>query len=262
MAEDPKAVAAPDPAAAPRQEEDALFKLQVGASEFLLKHVRTFVWIVVAGLGVALVYSLVVEWRTRAAKEGFGAIADIDYKMPPVDQMALYGLAPMDDPADTARMANVEEGARRYRAAAEDASGSAAVFARLRAADTWKRAGKPDEALVDLEAAWNLKQSDLPGFAAASRYATALAGKDRLEEAIGVLREEATREQGLYAEEALIALAQLQVDAGKPGEAQHVIDEFRTRFPDSPRVTRLLTVMAAAGLTPAPAPAPSAPATP
>jgi len=249
LSEVPKAGAAADPTAAPRQEEDALFKLQVAASDFLFKNVRVFVWIVVAGLGVALVYSLYTEWRVRSAKSAYGAIADIDYKMPAVDQMARYGLAPMDDPTDTVRLANVEEGARRYRAAAQEASGGAAVFAYLRAADTWTRLGKDEEALRDLEAAAALGQSDLPGFAAASRYATALAGKDRLEEAMGVLRELATREKGLYDEEALIALAQLQVQAGKPDEAQRVVDEFRTRFPDSPRVARMAAFMTAAGLS-------------
>ena len=232
-----------------RQEEDVLFKLQVSISEFFITNVKYVGYLAGGTLFGALVYGLYTEWHTSRAAADYGAIAAIDYKMPKVDQMAQMGLAPMDDPSDTTRLGNVEEGARRYRAAAGEASGSAAVYGYLRAADAWERVGKADEALADLQAASRLGQGDLPGYAAAVAYATALASANRPDEAMTVLRDEATREKGLFAEEALIALAQLQVDAGKATEAQNVITEFQTRFPTSPRTARL-AAMGAAGAAP------------
>lgn len=242
MAEEPKVGAGAATSEPPKQEEDALFKLQVSVSEFFISNVKYLGYLAGVVLLGALVYGVYTEWTTSRAEEDYAAIAAIDYKMPKVDQMAQMGLAPMDDPADTSRLANVEEGARRYRAAAQSASGSAAVFGYLRAAEAWKRVNKPDEALADLKAANDLGQTDLPGYAAAVGYATALSSANRLEEAITVLREESVKEKGIFAEEALIALAQLQLDAGKATEAQNVISEFQTRFPDSPRTARLIAL--------------------
>ena len=248
MAEKPQVGATPGTTApeAP-QEVDALFKLQVTVSEFFIANVKYLGYAVGAALLVALVYGVWAEWRTSRADADYAAIAAIDYKMPKLDQMAQMGLAPMDDPSDTARLKNVEEGARRYRAAAAAARGSAAILGYMRAADAWDRVNKPDEALADLKAAWDLGQPDLPGYAAASKYATRLAGAGKTEEAIAVLREESVREKGLFAEEALIELAQLYVDAGRVDEAKNVVSEFQTRFPDSPRTARLAALSAGAG---------------
>jgi tetratricopeptide (TPR) repeat protein len=245
LAEDPKATGAvPGP---PREEQDTLFRLQVNATEFVLKNGKYAAYALGLGLVLVLGYGLWDNWRDSRAEKDFAAIAQLDYKMPKPSGMAMYGLAPADDPADAARMADLEEGARRYRVVAEEASGTAIAVARLRAADAWERAGKADEALADLEAAWKLGRTDLPGFAVASSYARLLQDAERTEEALARLREEAGREQGVFAEEALLLLAEAQADAGKPDEAKNVLAELQSRFPDSTRAARRLALQARVG---------------
>lgn len=220
-------------------EADQLFRLQVAIADFLFGNARYIGGLVALGLLGTLVWGLWDSWAKSKAEEDFGAIADIDFRMPKVDELARLGLAPMDDPADATRMANVEEGAKRYEAAAAEASGTAAVYGWLKAAEAWQRRGDAEKARLALEKAHALGAGDLPGFTATSAYATALANADRLEEAIGVLRDATTRFDGLLAEEILIQLATVQMAAGKVADARAVAEEFRTRFPDSPRRERI-----------------------
>lgn len=235
-------------------EPDTLFRIQVGIQDFFLANVRYLGVAVAVGLFGFAIYGGYDWYTTRQARAEFGAIAVIDYKMPKAAEMSELGLTPADDPSDQGRLQNVEKGAELYEEAAKSANGVAAVYAWLRAAETWNRLHKSDRALLAYEQADKVGAADLPGFAAASGYATALVGAGRQEEAITTLRSASTRLKDFYAEEALIQLAQVQADAGKATDAQGVIQEFRTRFPDSPRAARL----AALGL----ATPPDAPATP
>lgn len=240
---------------APAAETDQLFRLQVAIGDFFVNNARYFGYLLGVVLVGALLYGVWDWWTVRTANVEFGAIAEVDYRMPKVDEMARLGLVPMDDPADAARLANVEEGARRYEAAAKDAGGTAAVYAWLKAAETWRRLGKADPELAALEQAHAGAEKDAAGFAAAAAYANALADRDRLEEAAGVLREAVLRVDGLYAEELLIQLAGVHVAAGKPDDARLVAGEFGTRFPDSPRAARMAAVVGAPAAAPGAAPA-------
>lgn len=249
--------------AAPGVEPDALFRLQMAVSDFVIGNAKNFGYALAIGLGCVGVWAAWDTWTTSAAEEDFGAIAAIDFKMPKASQLADLGLEPADDPADANRIANVQKGAELYEQAAAEASGTAAVFAWLKAAETWERLGKDEQRLAALAKAHEIGAGELPGYSAASAYAAALADAGRTDEAIAVLRAQASSQKDFYAEESLIALAQLQVNAGKAAEASGVIAEFRQRFPSSPRTARLdaLGPLAAGGATPAPStPAPAAPA--
>lgn len=248
MAEDPKTPASPAVPGLPAEpEQDSLFRLQVNVQEFVFRNAKYAAGAVGVVLASAFVWGLWDSWRTSQAEEDFAAIAEIDFRMPKPDPMSRSGMVPKDDPTDTARMATLAEGARRYRGAAAEATGTAAVVAYLDAAEAWQRAGKPEEALIDLKAAWDLGQKDLPGFSAASNYARALADANRADDAILILRESVAREEGVFAEEALLLLAAAQLDAGKTEDARGVLTEFATRFPDSLRGPRLAELRSRAG---------------
>lgn len=224
-------------AAAP--EQDQLFRLQMAVSDFVLGNAKYFGYLIGAVLLVALVYGVYLQYTTSRAQDQFAAIARIDHKMPKVEQLALFGLAPMDDKSDTARMANVEEGARRYTAAGHDSSGAAAVYAYLKASDAWTRVDKPEERLAALQKASEVGAKGIAGFSADAAYAAALVDTGRADDALALYRAMAGRHEGFFAERSLLLLAEAQIAAGKRDDAKLVIDEFKSRFPQSPRLNEV-----------------------
>ncbi|MDP2306713.1 MAG: hypothetical protein Q8P18_11880 [Pseudomonadota bacterium] len=232
---------------APPVEQDQLFRLQMAASDFLLGNAKYFGYLVGLVLLGTLVYGVTTSWLAAREAEEFAAIARIDFKMPKVEQLAQFGLAPMDDKADTTRMANVEEGARRYTAAGDEAHGAAAVYAYLKAADTWERVDKPDQALLALQKASEIGAKDLPGYTAGAAYAAALIDAGKTDEALTLYRDMAGRLDGFYAERSLILLANAQIAAGRQADAKLVIAEFKQRFPQSPRIAEVAALEARAG---------------
>jgi tetratricopeptide (TPR) repeat protein len=224
---------------APPPEQDALFRAQMAVSDFVLGYWKYAVYAVGVVLLGALVYGGLTSWTRGRAEEEYAAISRIDFRMPKVDQMARYGLSPMDDPNDAQRMSDLQEGARRYEAAAAESKEAASVYAWLKAADAWKRAGKDAEALAATQKAAAVDAKDLPGFTAQSAYAAALLDAGKTDEAFAVLTAASTRFDGLFAEEALLQLAAAQLDAGKTDDARKSLETFKTRFPTSPRAARV-----------------------
>ncbi len=256
MADDttrPNTEAARDDEAAPSEDQDYLFRAQVAGTEFILRYWKYGVYAVGGVLVAAFAWGTYDSWSTQRREDQFGAVAAVAYKMPAVDQMALYGLAPKDDPADTARTANLLEGAKRFLAAAASSNGSAAVYAYLEAADAFTRVGDVPAARKAIEAAVGVGAPDLAQFPADAQWATILANEGAHTEAEAFLRGMAGRYTGFFAQEALLRLASLQVDQGKLAEAKTTIDELYTRFPSPSRPESVASLAARVGSTPAPA---------
>lgn len=247
--DEPGTARPPEGGVAPAQsvEQDQLFRLQMAASDFLLGNAKYFAYLVGLLLLGTLIYGATTSWLASREAEEFASISRIDFKMPKVEQLAQYGLAPMDDKADSARMANVEEGARRYTAVGDDAHGAAAVYAYLKAADAWERVDKPDQALLALQRASEVGAKDLPGYTAGAAYAAALLDAGTTEEALSLYRDMAGRLEGFYAERSLLLLAEAQIAAGRHADAKLVIAEFKQRFPQSPRLGEVSALEARAG---------------
>ncbi len=239
--------------AAPEETPDYLFRLQLAMTSFFAANNRYLGWIAATALGGVLVWGLWAMWQEHSAADAFGAIAAIDYKMPKPDPMAQYGLAPADDPTDAGRKADLEEGARRFEAAAQESSGTAALYAYLKAAEAWERAGNAPSRLAALKAAYALGGGSLPAWSIGTAYASALADSGSKEEAVGVYRELAGRTQGFYAQQTLLALAGAQIDLGKNEDAKQTISEFKTRFPAAPQDRAAALEARAGGVPSAPA---------
>jgi len=254
----------PETEAAPADETpDYLFRIQLAFTSFFAANGKYMGWLAAAGLVGVLVWGLASVWMERSADANFGAIAAIDYRMPTPDPMSVYGIAPADDPNDAGRKSDLQEGARRFEAAAKSASGSAAAYAYLKAADAWQRAGDTDARLGALKAGYEVGGGDLPLWSNGAAYAAALIDAGRAEDALLVYRSVAGNTQGFYAQQALLSLASAQIDLDKKDDAKATILEFRTRFPNA-SVERAATLETkAGGVAPAPsAPASAAPATP
>lgn len=241
---------APAPEAPPPDETpDYLFQLQLAFTNFTAKNGRYMGMVAGASLVGVLLWGLWNVWVERSAAAQFGAIAAVDYRMPKLcpadshedrgfcfsdaDPRMVTGVAG-DDLADAGRKADLEEGARRFEVAAQDASGSAAVFGYLEAADAWRRAGNTEAQVAAFKAAYAEGGGDLPAWSAGSAYAAALIDAGRSEEALGIYRDVAGRTQGFYGQQALLSLAATQIELGKPEDAKQTIAEYRTRFPAAP----------------------------
>jgi hypothetical protein len=213
------------------EDQDYLFRASVATSEFLLKNWKYGGWLLGAVLLGSLAWGLYGSYRASVLAEQYDAIADIDFRMPALSQRAMYGMGPKDDPADSARKATLEEGARRYAAAARAASGSAAVYAWLKSAESWERAQNPEEQRKAVEAATQVGAGDLAGFVADSAWVGLLLAESRAAEAEAALTAMADRYSGLYAEEALLRLAGVQADAGATDKAKATVESLKKRFP-------------------------------
>ncbi len=263
--------------AAPADETpDYVFRLQVALTNFTAKNGRFMAGLAGAGLAGVLVWGLWNVWTERSAAAEFGAIAAIDYRMPKLcpagsheetgfcfsdeNSRSLTGVAG-DDLSDAGRKADLEEGARRFEAAAKDASGSAAVYGYLKAADAWRRAGNKDSQVAALKSAYAVGGGDMPGWTAGNAYATALIDAGKSDEALGVYRQLAGKTQGFYAQEALLTLASAQIDLGKNDDAKQTLTEFKTRFPAAP-TDKANALEARAGGAPLEPPKPADGATP
>ncbi len=229
----------PHPEPPESQDEDYVVKAQMAFSEFILGHWHYFGY----ALGLVLVgsaaYGVWSSWAAGRAKDQYGAIAEIDYRMPAVDQMAMFGMTPKDDPADTERTATLEEGARRYEALGASNSGDAAVVAWLKAEEAWTRAGKPDAAKAAGEKASAAGGKSVISFAADTSAVRALSDAGKQDEAEARLRDMAGRYSGFFAEQSLIRLAGVQLDGGKADAAATTYTEIETRFPKSGDVASL-----------------------
>lgn len=227
---------------APPPEEDILFKLQVTIQDFFANNFATLGYILLAFLGVALVYGMYQSWQEHNADADFAAIADVDFKMPKPDPLSQMGLGPADNPGDAGRMKDLEVGAKLYEDIAASSSGAAAVTAWVRAADARERAKQPAERIRALEQARAAGGDSALGATAALALAGALletpadspdraASTDR---AVAVYAELSARTD-FFGQEAAAARVRALAAAGKAEEAKAAFDEFRTKFPQAIR---------------------------
>lgn len=236
----------PDRVQIPPQEEDALFRLQMAVSDFVLGYWKYGVYALGVVLLAAGVYGGVTSWRQSQRRADYEAIARVDHRMPKDDGLGGLGLS-LGGAGGSPNAEELAEGARRFVAAGDEASGTAAVYAYLKAAEAWQRGGNATERLAALEKAWKVGAKDMPGWSAGSAYAAALRDAGRTDEAVAVYKQLAAEAPAPLAQDALLTLADTQLAAGKTDEAKATVQDFVTRFPDSPRLPELQAVQARIG---------------
>jgi len=223
-----------------QEEVDYVFKAQMVVFRNVQNYWRHGLVLVGGILVVALFYGLYHSNRTKDLKGGAAAIAEIDRKMPQVDQLALFGLAPEDDPNDPERIAQVREGAKRYEEVAQGTREGMAGEAWLKAADAWLRVGETELAAAAYEKAIDAQPNGIIGFGARGGLATIRlesGDAEDAEDAIALYRQSADTLDGFLAQDSLLTLAGIYHADGRAEELASVYDEFRLRFPDSSRVS-------------------------
>ncbi|MCB9791822.1 MAG: hypothetical protein H6741_03760 [Alphaproteobacteria bacterium] len=239
----------------PEEEEDVLFKAQMWVYDKFMAYWKQGLYIVGAGLVIALGYDLWTSYGTGVAEDGSAMIADVDRRMPEPDQLAQLGLAPLDDLNDPQRVATLESGAAKYEEAGKATRGVTSAEAWIKAADTWLRLNKDAEAKAAFEAAIKAHGVDIVGFAARSGLAAMQEEAGDVPGAVATLRAFADLDKGFLGEKALIEIAGIHERAGDDAAAKAIVDELRTRYPNSPRVTSLAARLGASPVAPTPAPA-------
>lgn len=240
-------------------QEDPLFQAQMWVYDRALtywKHGALAIGLVLVG---SLVYGLYDSWAESRAKDAEANIAAIDFRVPKPSELSMMGIGPADDLNDATRVANLEEGARRLQATAEDASGAQAAQAWLKAAELWQRLGRDAETKTAFEGALKAEDAGVFGFVAHNGLASIALDEGKLDEAITHYRAVADADRGFFGEQALIGLARAQAQNGKGPESLQTMEELRKRYPESPRLVDLAVELGAPATPAAVSPAPAAP---
>lgn len=214
-------------------DEDVIFKAQMGVYQFFAtwwKHLMVVLGVFLVG---TLAYSLISDHLREEQRDLHAEISSIDRRMPTPDPLSAYGMAPMDDPEDADRTANLQEGARRYDAIADKGRGTAAVMARLKAAEAWERAGDAEAKLAALSKASEAGASGILGWSAAAQLANAKVEAGDIDGAASVLTGVSQSASGIIAEKALLDLALMYEAAERPEDATRTLEDFTTRYPES-----------------------------
>lgn len=224
---------------APQEEVDLLFKFQMWLFDLATRWWKRVALAVGVYLALTLVYGLYDSWRTSRAQEASFGIAKVDFRMPKADPLAQMGIAPLDNLSDPTRVANLEAGAVKYTEAAQGAPGPQAALAHLKAAETWQRLGRPEQAKASFEAALDAQDSGPFGFAATAGLAGLAIEGGQPDEALRLYRGLADAYRDVFGEQALIQLVRMQHAAQNTAAVQELLAELNTRYPNSGRVEAL-----------------------
>ena len=215
----------------PDHEEDVLFKTQMKVLNLLLGHWKKGLAVVGAGLFVVLVIGEYGSMKVDEQRGIQAKIADIDRRMPTESAAVSFGIQPPDDSPETT--ANLQEGARRYEAVAQESVGPGAVMAWLKAGAAWERAGDAEKAKAAYGQGHALGVDGTLGWSAASQFASLQANAVDVEGAIATLSSLDTKVQGLELQQAKLAVAYMLEDAGRTSESKAALDTFVAAYPKS-----------------------------
>jgi tetratricopeptide (TPR) repeat protein len=207
----------PDLAQFEVEEKDYLFRAQMALANFALGHWKKMVGALGAVLLGVLLYGMWKDHLVAVQQEQYGAVATAARKLP--DPSPSYPIGPMDDPKDLDHMAALEAAASLLKAAAQESTGSAAVYGHIQAAQAFERAGKVEEALECWQkAAQDPAALGMMGWVAAQGAAAQLVAKKDVDGAAALYKARSAGED-LIEEEAAAAF-----------------EDFRKRFSASERL--------------------------
>ena len=215
------------------EEEDFLFKLQMQIANAFYGYWKHGIGLACIVLAVTFFYGTYQNNSLEKQKETQSEIDAISRKMPEPSQLYFVGMGGMDDLTDPNRVAELEEGARRFEVVAKNGTGTGAGMAWIEAAKAWDRAGNRDSARSAYAEAHGIGMEGITGWTAAFGLAQAHDDAGDLDAAAAILRLQADSEEGFVAEYALFALANMYADGDRVADARTAYQEFATRHPDS-----------------------------
>ena len=170
-------------------EEDVLLQAQMWVYDLVVGQWKTLLIGFGSILLVVLVHGLYTDSITQAQREIHAQSALVKYELPEPNPMAQYGLAPMDNPNDSKRMASLQASAKELERIAAEGTGAGAWFTWMDAAAVWARANETDAQIVALKKAVDLATDDTLRAMAGMQLANAYQNADNSEDAIATLEE-------------------------------------------------------------------------
>ena len=229
------------------EEVDHIFRVRMSLYKAFMANWKNLLGLAALILLASLAYGLHQSWKTDKAKAGALAVDEVDRRMPKPSELALYGLAPLDDLSDPNHVATLEEGARRYEAAGDANSGAMAASGYIKAGDTWLRLENPENAKAAFEKALGASDTGVVGYTARNSLAVLALEAGDTAGAVAQWRALADAEKSYLGEQALLSIVRTHEAAGDTGEATKVAQEFLVVYPESPRKSELAAYATAGG---------------
>ena len=226
------------------EEQDVLFKGQMAVANFFLGYWKHGLALLGVVLVVAFFFGMYRNHTRDTQREIQAGMARVERTLPADDRSLPIG--PLDDPADTERADKLVKAAQGFQAVAEQGQGVGAAMAWIRAAEVWQRARRPEDSQRAWQKAHEVGAPDMVGWAAAAGLAASYADAGKVDEAAALYRSFADTAQGPIAEEALLDLGTLYLDAGRNAESVAVLQEFTQKHPDSVLLSQVAEVLSQA----------------
>lgn len=229
------------------QEADLFFKVQMQLAHWVYGYWKQGLIAIGVFLGLAFVVGQTSTCVRERNREGSAALARAMDQLPATSQMAMYGLAPLDDLEDPEHVAELEAAVASLEEVADSAPGVTSAEAWLHAGNTWSRLGKDDKAFVAFQAAYDADRGGIYTYSAGNRLAMLHRKQGEDEKAATFYRELATELDGFLGEQALLDLMEHSIRMGKPEDVQRLSAEFEARYSESPRLEQVEALEAQAG---------------
>ena len=201
-------------------DEDVLLQAQMKVYDVFMSYWKHMLaGFVVILLGV-LVYGLYTDAGVNSQRDIHSRIAMVQVDVPEPNPMAMYGMAPMDNPKDTARMEELRSLATQMEAIAGDSTGAGQWFAWIEAANLWKRANQPDAQIVALQKATELPVAKDLVASAYMQLAKAYVAMDKKEQAVSTLETYIALNTGFAQNQAKLNLVYVYEEIGNVEKAK------------------------------------------
>lgn len=209
----------------PGQEEDVLFKAQMGVANLFYGYWKHGIAVVILILAGVYAYG---TWENNVRDEQRVLQAEISK----VSRTLQKGLEKHAEEPDMIT-AQAQEGARRFEQIGDGGTGAGKTFAYIQAAQAWAVAEDAEGALGAWKKAHEVGAKASLGMAAVSGYASALVDQDRTDDAVAVLEAYAASTTGYRSARARFEAARYLELAGQTDASLSLLEQLQQEQPDS-----------------------------
>ena len=204
-------------------DEDVLLQVQMWVYNIVVGQWKKLLMGFGGVLLIVLAHGLYTDSVIQSQRTVHAELAMVKYELPEPNPMAQYGLAPMDNPNDSKRMASLQASAKELERIAAEASGTASWFAWMDAAAVWSRANQPDAQIVALTKATEVATDETLVAVATMQLANVYQASGKSAEAIAALEKVIQVAGAEMKAQACLNLSRMYVDTGDMEKAKETL---------------------------------------